>query len=469
MPVATLDARTVDKLPVVPGRRVEYFDDSLPGFAVRVSPSGHRSYVLTYAAEDGSNRRVTIGRVERISLASARAKARALRAEVELGADPALDKRQDRAERQREAVASRFKDLCDTFVKDQSPDWRLSTRKGWIRYIEVEIKPALGDRVPLAVTPAQVRALIDKIKYGEADGKDQNGEPKWKRKPAPVSARRCFEVFRRICAWAVWKGYIEVSPCVAAKPFERKRSGKRAAGRSKPYSDEQLNAIYAASKGTELECLVDLVARTGVRVHEARAARWADIDEPHALWRVPAEMHKTGDETGRPHLVPLSAGALRLIKRIRELNLAAGDSASGWLFPAATGPCEVCGLPGHADKANKASACLKAAAGIADRGLLHRLRDTLKTRMSEHEVPERVSEHILGHVVPGIAGVYDHAEMLPQRREALAWWDQKLDRILKPKGGSHDRANRQAREPLPLGGRRTRSAREKPAMSTTRR
>jgi integrase len=434
-----LDTRTVNKLPIVPGRRVEYFDDSLPGFAVRVSPSGHRSYVLTYAAEEGSNRRVTIGRVERVTLAKAREKARALRAEVELGADPALAKRRERIERKRDTVAPRFRDLCDAFVKDQAADWRPSTRKGWLRYIEVEIKAALGDRAPLEVTPEHVRALIDRIRYGEAHGKSEKGEPKWIRKPAPVSARRCFEVVRRICAWAVWKGYIEVSPCMAAKPFERKRSGKRAAGRSKPYSNDQLKAIYAASKGTELESLMDLVARTGVRAHEARAARWADIDEPHALWKVPAEMHKTGDETGAPHLVPLSEGVLRVLKRIPEMNRAAGYDASDWLFPAATGPCEVCGLRGHADKANKASAAIKATAGIEDRGLLHRLRDTMKTRMSEHEVPERVSEHILGHVVPGIAGVYDHAEMLPQRREALAWWDQELDQILKPKRGSRKR------------------------------
>lgn len=73
----------------------------------------------------------------------------------------------------------------------------------------------------------------------------------------------------------------------------------------------------------------------------------------------------------------------------------------------------------------------QAAAGITDRGLLHRFRDTIKTRMSEHGISERVSEHILGHVVPGIAGTYDHAEMLTQRREALAWWDEELDRILR--------------------------------------
>ncbi len=85
------------------------------------------------------------------------------------------------------------------------------------------------------------------------------------------------------------------------------------------------------------------------------------------------------------------------------------------------------------EKPNKASAAVKAAAGIADRGLLHRFRDTLKTRLSEHGVDGRVSEQVLGHVVPGIAGVYDHAELFPQRREALNWWDKELDRILKPR------------------------------------
>jgi hypothetical protein len=66
----------------------------------------------------------------------------------------------------------------------------------------------------------------------------------------------------------------------------------------------------------------------------------------------------------------------------------------------------------------------------------HRFRDTLKTRLSEHGVDGRVSEHILGHVVPGIAGVYDHSELFPQRKEALAWWDSELDRILQPKAAS---------------------------------
>jgi len=101
------------------------------------------------------------------------------------------------------------------------------------------------------------------------------------------------------------------------------------------------------------------------------------------------------------------------------------------------------------DKPSKASAAVKAAAGITDRGLLHRFRDTLKTRLSEHGVDGRVSEHVLGHVVPGIAGVYDHAELLPQRREALSWWDKELDRILKPKADSRRPANGRAERTPP--------------------
>jgi integrase len=173
------------------------------------------------------------------------------------------------------------------------------------------------------------------------------------------------------------------------------------------------------------------VARTGVRSHEARAARIPDdFDFEKKLRRVPPEMHKVGDDTGVPHLVPLSTGALRVVRAIVAAMPETEADESRWLFPAPTRNCEVCGLDGHMDKPNKAYLAIKQAAGITDRGLLHRFRDTIKTRMSEHGISERVSEHILGHVVPGIAGTYDHAEMLTQRREALAWWDEELDRIL---------------------------------------
>jgi hypothetical protein len=149
------------------------------------------------------------------------------------------------------------------------------------------------------------------------------------------------------------------------------------------------------------------------------------------VWTIPE--HKTSDHTGAPHVVPLSEGALAVVSRIREANLAAGYGRAAWLFPAATGPCEVCEREGHVDKDAKSTRRIKTAAGVDGRGLLHRLRDTIKTRMSEHGIDGRVSEAILAHVPPGIVGTYDHAELLPQRRAALDWWSLELERILTAK------------------------------------
>jgi len=226
---------------------------------------------------------------------------------------------------------------------------------------------------------------------------------------------------------------------------------------AKAFTDAQLRAIFAAaevecpkaaaqkagrSKGKpptgpdahEIEArafanLLALVAHTVVRAHDARAARWPDIDEGRKVWTI--SRHKTSDLTGTPHVVPLSSGALQILTRIKEANLAAGHRGAEWLFPAPdVSSCEVCGEAGHSDKDAKASARVKRASGVDGRGLLHRLRDTFKTRASEHGIDGRVSEAILAHVPPGIVGTYDHTELMPQRREALEWWSGELAGIL---------------------------------------
>jgi integrase len=430
--VVKLTDRNVRTLPAIDGRRTDYTDEFMPGFILRVSPTGHRSYCIVYGS--GPNKaRYTVAALHRMSLADARKKARAILRSFDDGHDPQAELVEERRAEANPAggSAQTFSSLCDDFVEDQSPDWRPSTRASWTRYVDKELKPALGAMPPAEIRPADVRAFVDRIRKGVPASTP--GE--WTRRPAPVSAQRAYEVLRRVFAWAVWKERLPFSPCEQAKPFERgKRSARpgKSSRRAKAYSNEQLRAIFGAARGTELGLLMELIARTGARSHEARAARWEDFDEQRKVWSIPPEAQKMGEFTGEAHLVPLTPATLRSLKRIRAANQAAGHSEKDpWLFPAPTSGCEVCDKAGHTDKPNKASAAIKKAAGITDRGLLHRFRDTLKTRLSEHGVDARVSEHILGHVVPGIAGVYDHAEMLPQRRAALVWWGQELDRILR--------------------------------------
>src|SRR5258708_32951066 len=302
--VVTFTSRNVGALPAVDGKRCDGRASIVTGLTVRVTPDDARSYALVYRFS-GRVRRFTLGAVADLTLAAARKQAKALKGRVANGEDPQAAKvgaaveektRQERAGLGGEA--RRFKEVADAFVKDQEEDWTQATRRGWKRYIESEIKPAFGDKRPGEVTGDDVRALIEGIEKGVPG----------KRPAAPVAARRCYEVVRRLCTWAVWKRYLTASPCDAARPFERsKRSGKRrASGRAKAFTDDQLRAIFNAASGTQVGGLLNLIVRTGVRSHEARSARWEDIDEAGAPARAPPPRPqvRAGPAGRAPHSPP---------------------------------------------------------------------------------------------------------------------------------------------------------------------
>lgn len=60
-------------------RRIYFWDKSLGGcFGVRVSPSGHRSWVVIFRKANGKQRQVTLGNVRRLEADLARKAARQL-------------------------------------------------------------------------------------------------------------------------------------------------------------------------------------------------------------------------------------------------------------------------------------------------------------------------------------------------------------------------------------------------------
>src|SRR5690349_8505689 len=86
--------------------RYEIFDSRTPGLAIRVTPTGHKSWVLHYRHR-GRHRRLTLGRYPDRTLAAARAKAIKERARILDGADPAAEKRAERT-RSGESVAALY-------------------------------------------------------------------------------------------------------------------------------------------------------------------------------------------------------------------------------------------------------------------------------------------------------------------------------------------------------------------------
>src|SRR5271169_3154616 len=91
-------------------KQVDYFDESLPGFGLRVSYNGRKSWVVLYRC-NGVKGRLTLGRFDVVPLALAREQARdALKAAAH-GDDPAIKKHRDRE-------SPTFKQLVDRYIEE---------------------------------------------------------------------------------------------------------------------------------------------------------------------------------------------------------------------------------------------------------------------------------------------------------------------------------------------------------------
>ena len=109
MPAIKLTARSVERLRQPTVGQIDYWDDSLPGFGLRVSAGGRRAWVLVYR-HGAQKRRLTLGPYPDLSLASARDKAKDHLREVAHGRDPAGEKAAGRK-------AETFRELAEDYLE----------------------------------------------------------------------------------------------------------------------------------------------------------------------------------------------------------------------------------------------------------------------------------------------------------------------------------------------------------------
>jgi hypothetical protein len=62
----------------------------------------------------------------------------------------------------------------------------------------------------------------------------------------------------------------------------------------------------------------------------------------------------------------------------------------------------------------------------------HDLRRVVRSALSRLRVPQEVAETVLGHVRPGIQGVYDQHTYFDEKRDALNRWGALLNSIVNP-------------------------------------
>jgi integrase len=270
-------------------RPVEYFIwcDELPGFGVRIYPSGKRSYLVQYRAE-GRSRRAKIGLHGRLTAEEARREAMGLLGHVAKGGDPAEERATRRATMTVRELCDRYMRAADNGLilgKKGSPKKSSTLLRDQSR-IDRHILPLLGNRKLADLSRADVTRFMRDVAAGKTALVEKTGKLRGKAivEGGAGAAARTMGLLGGILSFAVSEGVIQANPVHGVKrPADQKRTA-----RLDPEGYRRLGLALekmAAEGGNEAAITaVWLLAMTGCRKGEVERLRWSEVDVAgHAL------------------------------------------------------------------------------------------------------------------------------------------------------------------------------------------
>jgi integrase len=301
-------------------KRALYYDADLPGFALRVDPTGRATYFLEYRPGAGgrqvAKRRFTLGSTTELSPEEARDRARTLLAEIRLGADPAAFKSKARTVPTLGSFAREHLEAM-TAIADAHPEqaiWRPTTIRSYRSLLNKHLGPALGSRQLNAITKEEIKRLH--VQLG---------------KTSPATANRCLELVGSLFRQAAEAGHVDegTNPARGIRAYKERR-------RERFLSMEELGRLGEAIRIAETvgipydpphrpgkkskhvpkalpPIIIDrqsaaalrLLIFSGARLREIISARWSEVDLNRGYLTV-------FGKTGRRHII-LPAPALEIV------------------------------------------------------------------------------------------------------------------------------------------------------------
>jgi integrase len=299
-------ARTLGKLNALQVGRLRekgmYGDGG--GLYLQVGGTGTKSWIFRFKI-NGRSREMGLGPLSTIGLAEARTKATDCRRLLLEGIDPIQARNATRAVRKFQAAkAMSFSECARSYIKAHTPGWRNERHVGqWTSTIDAFVNPVFG-AVP--VQDVDVRLVLKVL------------EPIWHIKTQTASRLRgrieaildwaSARGFRRGDNPARWRGHLDKLLPAPSKIHSIKHHPALPYGELPIFLQQLRQQPGAAARA--LEFLILTAARTG----EVIGATIDEININEKLWAIPGARMKNG----KNHRVPLSAGALDLIRRIRE-------------------------------------------------------------------------------------------------------------------------------------------------------
>jgi len=421
-----LDAKTVEN---AKKREKPYRLSDGGGLLLQVNKSGSKDWLVRVTIA-GKRRDMGLGGWPVVSLAQARAKALAVRRDIEAGLDPIEKQREDerKAKADREAREEEdkriFEAALDAYLKAEAPSWKTAkTAKSWRASLKQHAAPIM--RLP-----------VGKI-CGEDVGKVLS--PIWHEKPVMAG-----KVRRRIAAvldYAARKGWREDKNPAHASRLKDLGLSKQAQGRNQPSLPwAKLPAFMAALDGEAgmAPLALRFLILTALRSSEGRACRWSwvSFDQDGPTLTIPPEAMK-GRKTEKidPHRIPLCPAALDTLARaygqaigkkpdLANLPKLAAIAGDAWIFPNASrnGPLSDAAISKVIRVMHKASPWNDR---DGRRASVHGFRASFATWVDDVCPGEHYArEKALAHEIPdgAVSAAYRRSDLFARRVPLMAAW-----------------------------------------------
>lgn len=371
----------------------EYRELDSPGLYFRVKPNGGKSWILRYKRASGKWAWLGLGAFPGLNGKAARKSAQDLQELAANGIDLRAHKDGKRKGKTFGQVAE------DWYQRKIQANRAPNTLRTMRYYLDEVIKPELGDSPLEAVTRRDCAEIQSSL---ETDGSYE-------------VAKKVRNYINQIFSLAIGQGLCELNPASELQHIARESPPvTHYPHLLEPELPAFLKALRAARSTVVVQTAIWLALRTASRPGMVRLAEWSEVDLDQALWRVPAAKMKTRKD----HAIPL---APQTVQELRYLHQITGRSR--YLFPGFHSRNPVLG---H-------STLNTALAGIGYKGKLvgHGCRHTASTLLREHGWAKDFVESQLAHAEQGVAGVYNKAQYLEQRRGMMQWYADYLDALEK--------------------------------------